>query len=146
METTDKIIVNGVEYRKEEVLAMAQELKDLTAIVKAGRKSGMLKKAKAIKEDDPRKMLLAGIFEGVITEQVDIITELFKDTMSDEKPFGNTGINICIKGIEYDVQILSDNAKAGKTKALKDAKDTKGTPETLKKEVDEFLESDENNS
>ena len=128
----EKIIVNGVEYNKDEVLAMAQELKDLTAVVKIARKEGMLKKAKAIKEDDPRKLLLAGIFEGVITEQIDIITELFNDTKSDEKPFGNTGINICIKGIEYDVQILSDTAKSDKAKALKANKTVAEGVEELK--------------
>jgi len=133
----DKIIVNGVEYSKDEVLTMAQELKDLTAVVKVARKEGMLKKAKVVREDDPRKLLLAGIFEGVITEQVDIITELFNDTKSDEKPFGNTGINICIHGIEYDVQILSDTAKAQKATAVKALKDL-NKPKTVAEGMEEF--------
>ena len=119
---TDILIVGGIEYSREEVIAMAAELKDLTAVVKEARKSGMLKKAAIVREDDPRKLLLAELFEGIIVEQIDIIQELFDATRSNEKPLGNTGVNIRIKDIDFDIQILSDVAKKAKTDAGKRAK------------------------
>lgn len=119
---TDILIVGGIEYSREEVIAMAAELKDLTAVVKEARKSGMLKKAAIVREDDPRKLLLAELFEGIIVEQIDIIQELFDATRGVEKPLGNTGVNIRIKDIDFDIQILSDVAKKAKTDAGKRAK------------------------
>jgi len=119
----DKVVIDGVEYSKEEILAAQVELASLQAVVKAGKKAGLIKATKRLKVSDPRKVLLGGLFASIIDTNKAEVEGLFVDTIDVvKKPFGNVGVNIAIETGNYDIQILSKTAKkaiAEDAKALK---------------------------
>ena len=125
----DRLVIDGVEYSLEEIQAAQSELTSLQAVVKAGKKAGLLKAIK-VKEDDSRKILLAGLFSAIIAENEGTIRELFKETKTTDKPYGNVGINIPISDVDYDIQILSDTAKSLKAKAVKADKEAAKAKDT----------------
>jgi len=121
-EAKSTLVFEGKEYSLEEIQEIQKSVSEMTKLVKEAKKEGIIAKKVIAKVDDPRKLLLADLFRGTIESNFTDIVGLFTETKTAEKPEGNIGINIMISGIEFDVQLLSGNARDEKVKSAKAAK------------------------
>ena len=122
-------------FTLEDLMEYQKTEKAKAKAIKAAYADGTLtkpEKAKKVSERDPRILFLAEQLKVIIEENLEDIQALFAETIGDNKPCGQKGINVKMEG-GFDVQLLNHKAFEHDRKKVKAAKEAeKALPEAPK--------------